>query len=92
MALNKTPGVDGLPVEFYLENWTLISDDLVILYNTILNNGWLGDSQRKGIIILIPKTDGEILRITDFRPISLLCVDYKILAKIIAERMKVVLH
>ena len=50
----------------------------------------MGDSQVKGVIILIPKT-GDTLYITNFRPVTLLCTDYKILAKIIAERMKRVL-
>ena len=92
MALNKTPGSDGLPVEFYLENWLIISDDILELYNTILSTGCLGESQRKGIITLIPKIEGDILTIKDYRPISLLCVDYKILSKILAERIKRVLH
>ena len=37
MAINKTPGVDGLPVEFYIQNWEIISDDILNLYSTILN-------------------------------------------------------
>ena len=74
MSLDKTPGIDGIPVEFYIENWNAIGDDLLILYNCILNIGILGDSQKKGIITLIPKTK-DILYIINYRPISLLCVD-----------------
>ena len=91
MAINKSPGVDGLPVEFYIQNWEIISDDILNLYSTFLNIGCLGTSQRKGIIILIPKSD-NVLSITNFRPITLLCVDYKILSKILAERIRAVLH
>ena len=87
LALNKTPGNDGLPVEFYVGNWEIISDDIVELYSTILNEGYLGKSQRKGIIILIPKSRDE-LSLLNYRPISLLCTDYKILSKIFAERIK----
>ena len=90
LALNKTPGNDGLPVEFYVENWDIISDEIVELYSTILNEGYLGKSQRKGIIILIPKSRDE-LSLLNYRPISLLCTDYKILSKIFAERIKSVL-
>ena len=90
MALNKTPGVDGLPAEFYIENWQLISDAILELYRTILQDGCLGESQRKGIITIIPKSN-DTLDINNYRPISLLCVDYKILAKILAERIKCVL-
>ena len=47
MALNKTPGVDGFPVEFYIENWDVISDDILALYSTILQTGSLSVSQRR---------------------------------------------
>ena len=57
----------------------------------MLYTGSMGASQRKGIITLIPKSN-DTLDINNYRPISLLCVDYKILAKILSERMKCVLH
>lgn len=91
MDPNKTPGWDGLPIEFYQKNWELISEVVVDLYQYSLNTGHMGDSQRKGIITLIPKSE-DTLHITNYRPISLLCTDYKILAKILAERIKSVLH
>ena len=77
MALNTTPGWDGLPVEFYIENWNVISEAIVELYKSILQRGYLSKSQRKGIIILIPKSTNTE-HITDLRPITLLCTDYKI--------------
>ena len=90
MALNKTPGVDGIPIEFYIENWNVLSDDLIELYSTVLQTGCLSNSQRKGIIIIIPKSK-DTLQITNYRPISLLCVDYKILSKLLYEIFKKVL-
>ena len=56
MALNKTPGVDGLPVEFYIENWEVIANDILALYNSILDTGYLAKSQKRGIITIIPKS------------------------------------
>ena len=91
MAENKTPGFDGFPVELYDNNWELIGNDLLGMYNTVLETGRLGDSQRKAIITLIPKNN-SITSINNYRPISLLCVDYKILSKLLAERLKKVLH
>ena len=91
MAENKTPGIDGFPVEIYDENWEIIGNDLLSIYESILYTGCLGDSQRKAIIILIPKSSNTS-SINDYRPISLLCVDYKILSKVLAERLKKVLH
>ena len=90
MALNKTPGFDGIPVEFYVENWEVIASDILALYETVLYTGHLGKSRKRGIITIIPKSN-ETLYIRNYRPISLLCTDYKILAKILAERIKKVL-
>ena len=91
MLENKTPGIDGLPVEFYQEFWTLIDDDIIEVYIDVLRTGSLGKSQRKAIVNIIPKNN-ETKYITNFRPISLLCVDYKILAKVLAGRMKRILN
>ena len=90
MALNKTPGVDVLPVEFYIDNLDVISDDILALYSTVLQTGSLSESQRRGIITIIPKSS-DTMHIENYRPIGLLCTDYKILSKTLAERMKQVL-
>ena len=91
MVSNKTPGIDGFPVELYEENWEIICNDLLTMLNTVLDTGRLGDSQRQAIITLIPKCNNTT-SINNYRPISLLCVDYKILSKVLSERMKKVLH
>ena len=91
MAENKTPGNDGFPVEFYDENFEIICDDLLTMLTAVLDTGRLSKSQRRAIIILIPKCNNTT-SIDNYRPISLLCVDYKILSKVLSERMKKVLH
>ena len=91
MSLNKTPGFDGLPVETYSENWQIMGNDLLTIYETILETGYLSDSQRRAVITLIPKSNNPS-SIKNYRPISLLCVDYKILSKLLSERLKQVLH
>ena len=48
----------------------------------------MSSSQRNGVITLIPKKDKDISYLKNYRPISLLTVDYKILAKTIANRLK----
>ena len=75
----------------YEENWDVINSDILDLYNTVLDTGTLGFSQRQAVIILIPKGN-NVNSINNYRPISLLCVDYKILSKILSERLKKVLH
>ena len=57
MAQNKTPGIDGFPVETYEENWDIMGNDLLSIYEAVLDIGRLGDSQRQAIITLIPKTN-----------------------------------
>jgi len=49
-------------------------------------------SQRKGVITLIPKEDSFLLELENWRPITLLNVDFKIAAKAIAKRIEPVLR
>ena len=88
MNLNKSPGFDGLPIEFYIVFWNDINDMLLNSYNYSFENGLLSLSQRNGVITLLPKKDKDLLDIKSYRPISLLTVDYKIIAKTMANRLK----
>ena len=88
MKKNKTPGLDGLPIEFYIVFWSDICDMLVNSFNFSLQNGLMSASQRNGIITLLPKKDKDPLLVKNYRPITLLTTDYKILAKCIANRLK----
>ena len=86
MPKNKSPGVDGLPAEFYVRFWNLLGPDLVQVYNSSFSYGMLPGSQRSGAIILLYKK-GDILDTGNWRPITLLCADYKIAAKALANRL-----
>ena len=92
MKMNKTPGFDGLPIEFYIILWPDINELLINSFNFSLQNGSMSASQRNGIITLLPKADKDPLLIKNYRPITLLTTDYKILAKCIANRLKRSLH
>ena len=91
MESDKTPGTDGLPVEFYKVFWKDISFFLISALNYAFDSGCLSVTQRRGVIKLIPKKDAELYFIKNWRPISLLNTDYKIAAKAIANRIKLVL-
>jgi hypothetical protein len=86
MATGKSPGLDGLPAEFYQRFWSLLGIDFVDVINFAYNHGQLSPSQRSGLITLIHK-HGDRLDMKNWRPITLLCVDYKIVAKAIANRL-----
>ncbi|GBG85933.1 hypothetical protein CBR_g40746 [Chara braunii] len=86
MAKGKTSGNDGLPTEFYRKHWDVFGQDLVEIYNEILIGENLPTSACKGIISILYKK-GDMNEIRNWRPISLLNVSYKILAKLLARRL-----
>ena len=91
MARRKAPGLDGLPMEFFLKFWSVLGSDLVSVLNSCLDSGSLSLSQRRGVISLTFKK-GDRLDPRNWRPITLLNVDYKLAARIIAGRLLKVIH
>lgn len=88
---NKSPGSDGLPSEFYLVFKEQIAPLLLQLFNSIELSQITPASLTKGIITLVFKNKGDRDRLENYRPISLLNTDYKILSKIIANRIRTVI-
>ena len=90
MAGGKSPGIDGLPAEFYQRFWPLLGEDYVEVMNYCFAHQKLTPTQRSGVITLLHKR-GDVLDMKNWRPITLLCVDYKIAAKALANRLLLVL-
>ena len=88
----KSPGSDGLPAEWYLTFWQDIKQLVLNSFLYSRSNGHLSITQKQEIITLLPKKDKDPLKIKNWRPISLLNTDYKILSKCIANRIKKILH
>lgn len=88
MSPGKTPGSDGLTPAFYIKFWNLLAAPLSKAFNLAYDKRKLHISARRGILNLIPKKDKDPLYIKNWRPITLLNTDYKILAKVLANRMK----
>ena len=86
LARNKTLGIDGLPTEFYLTYWDIIGKAFVDSANFSYHIGCLSPSQRQGIITLLYKK-GDQIDARNWRPISLLCTDYKIIARALVKRL-----
>ena len=92
MESNKTPGTDGLTSEFYRYFWNAVNKYMVDSFNYGLQHGSLSISQRQGIISLTPqKKNKNAEYLTNWRPISLLNVDYKIATKTTALRLEKIL-
>ena len=91
MENGKSPGVDGIPIEFYKEFLEIIKYDLQKTFNeTLFENQITPKTWNQAVITLIPKK-GNTKLLKYWRPISFLCVDYKILTKILANRLKHIL-
>ncbi len=87
MKCGKAPGIDGIPVEFYKAFWAVVGDDLFDVLNDSLSRGLLPLSCRRAVITLIPKK-GDLRNIKNWRPVSLLCSDFKVLSKALAIRLR----
>ena len=66
MKLNKTPGNDGLTVEFYYTFWPALGDLLVEVLNETYERGELTASQKQGVITLIEKEAKDTLHIKTY--------------------------
>lgn len=88
---NKSPGSDGIPVDFYKVFWPKIKPFLVRSYKRSLELGSLSITQRQGVISLIPKKSKDPLYLDNWRPISILNHDQKVLTKAMATRIKSVI-
>ena len=91
MKNGKSPGSDGLTVEFYKTFWPVISEHVLNCFKEIDDEKSLGFSQRQGIIKLLPKKDRNPHFVENHRPITLLNVDYKLFTGTLAYRMKEIL-
>lgn len=87
MPRDKSPDPDGLNTKFYLFYWNQIGDHLFNVVSYFFNFGSLPISWGKTYVALIPKKPNPT-SVTDFRSISLCNVCYKLISKILANRLK----
>ena len=91
MKSNKAPGCDGLTKEFYEVFWEPLQTEILMMYEVVLDQKKLAPSARKGVMSLIPKKGKDARYLKNLRPLTLLNIDYKLIAKLLADRMKRVL-
>ena len=94
LAVGKTPGMDGLTSDFYRAFWEQIGHLVLNSLNEAYSKGEFMLAQNRGVIRLLPKPNEKrehLLKLENWRPISLLNVDYKIGSKALAMRLEKVL-
>ena len=87
----KTPGFDGIPIEFFWLFSEKLSIFLCKLFNFFVTNGRMHSSAYIGIISLLYKGAGDRSMRENWRPLTMLNLDYKIFTKILSRRLRKVI-
>ena len=86
----KSPGPDGMSALFFQKYWSIVGNNVTNLVLNVLNSGMSMAEINKTNIALVPKRKNP-LRMTNFRPISLCNIVYKLISKTLANRLKAIL-
>jgi len=87
---SKSPGPDGLNFHFVKNNWDIIGANFTTTIHSFQDSGFIPRGCNASFITLIPKRKNPSI-LNDFRPISLVFCIYKVIAKVLANRLKGVL-
>jgi hypothetical protein len=90
MSPSKAPDPDGFTAGFFQKHWALVKDSITEVVLGFLNGGVMSEEVNKTVLVLIPKVANPH-ELTQFQPISLCNVLYKICSKIMANRLRLVL-
>ena len=84
MQNNKSPGSDGITTKFSKIFWS----DIKSYYVKSLNYSFENVMQKQGLISSLPKKNNDLGNLNNWRPLTLLNTDYKIVTKTILNRIK----
>lgn len=86
----KAPGKDGFPARFLQRNWLQLKEEVMEGVKEFFRSGVMPPGVNETVIVLIPKVE-EPTKMTEFRPISLCNVIYKVVSKCLVNRLRPVL-
>ncbi|KAK3569123.1 hypothetical protein QTP86_024496 [Hemibagrus guttatus] len=86
MENGRASGIDSLPAEFYKAFWAVIGQDMLDVLRDSIWRGELPLSCRRAVLTMLPKK-GDLTHLKNWRPVSLLCTDCKLLSKALASRL-----
>jgi hypothetical protein len=81
----QSPGSDGICNEFFKNTWDVTKQEMVEIINHMYMEREVTDVQKQGIIMCVPKKTHSV-GVEDYRTLSLLNTDYKLLTRVIAQR------
>ncbi len=84
----NSPGNDGLISEFHKYFQKELSHLLLAVFKEAIQQGYLPNSLKQGLITLLPKPKKDVFFLENWRPVTLINNDAKIFACIFAERLK----
>ena len=90
MHPTKAPSPNHMSPIFFQKYWDVVGHNVTNSILQILNTGCMPNGWNETYICLIPKVSSP-QKISEFRPISLYNVLYKIVAKVLANKLKLIL-
>ncbi|XP_019258455.1 PREDICTED: uncharacterized protein LOC109236703 [Nicotiana attenuata] len=89
--MDKAPGVDGFPIEYFTKQWDTVKQDIYEAMSYFFHTGRMMPAWNCTAITLIPKIP-TLSKVKDYRPIACCTTLYKVVAKILTRRIKKVIE